>query len=79
MNKYHPLEQFLLASERSLICMTFLEVEQLLGDTLPMSAYSYAAWWGNSWHTQARSWLDAGYKAEQIHLENQMVCFRRTK
>ena len=79
MNKYAPLEQFLQSSDQGFISMTFSELEQILGDTLPKSAYIYDAWWGNGWHLQARAWLDAGYKAEQVHLEKQTVCFRRTK
>lgn len=45
--------------------MTFLEVEGVLGFTLPISATKYMAWWdGASQHTQAYSWTEAGFKAK---------------
>jgi hypothetical protein len=46
--------------------LTFNEIEQVLGDTLPASAYNSPAWW---WigeedacdKPQARAWLEAGF------------------
>ncbi|MFP7442927.1 hypothetical protein SFC50_04410 [Bacillus infantis] len=63
-SKYDPLHQFLRINNSTRIILTFSEIETVLGFTLPMSAYKYAAWWdGASQHTQAYSWTEAGYKA----------------
>ncbi|MGE7601291.1 DUF7662 domain-containing protein [Peribacillus sp. NPDC097675] len=64
-SKYEPLHKFLKLNGSNRIVMTFLEVEDVLGFTLPVSASRYMAWWdGASQHTQAYSWTEAGFKAK---------------
>jgi hypothetical protein len=75
MSKYALLEQFLLSSGRDEITMTFPEIQGILGFDLPKSAYLYNTWWANCGHSQARTWLDAGYKVDRINLKNKTVCF----
>lgn len=61
---YDPLHQFLQLNNSNRLMMSFSEVEEVLGFSLPMSAYKYMAWWdGASQHTQAYAWTKAGYKA----------------
>ncbi|MER1999519.1 MAG: hypothetical protein ABS882_07070, partial [Lysinibacillus sp.] len=63
-SKYEPLYKFLESKESNRLIMTFKEVEEVLGFTLPESASKYMAWWdGSSQHTQAYSWTRAGFKA----------------
>ena len=51
---YDPLHQFLQFNNSNRIMMTFSEIEEVLGFSLPMSAHKYMAWWdGSSQHTQA--------------------------
>ena len=58
--------------------LSFEKIEMILGFKLPKSAYKYSAWWSNhiGSHTQAHSWIDAGYKTQSVELGNQIV-FRR--
>lgn len=64
-SKYEPLYKFLKSESSNRIVMTFLEVEDVLGFSLPASASKYLAWWdGSSQHTQAYAWSEAGFKAK---------------
>lgn len=62
-SKYEPLYKYLKGIDNR-ISLTFLEIEQILGFSLPLSAAKYMAWWDDSsQHTQAYAWTKAGYKA----------------
>lgn len=63
MGKYMPLTQWLLKCSADSIKLSFLELEEILGFGLPNSAHVHDRWWTNDvYHSQARSWMDAGYK-----------------
>lgn len=76
MSKYEPLHEYLRRSGQSSVRLTFAEIEKVLGDKLPASAYKYSAWWANGSHVQANAWLDAGYNAD-ADLNTQIVVFSR--
>jgi hypothetical protein len=59
---------------------SFPEIEGILGFSLPRSAYAYPAWWSNdaTGHSHSLTWQDAGWKAEQVDLQNRQVTFRKT-
>jgi hypothetical protein len=80
MSKYEPLEKFLKSLEARAWRVEFQEVEKLLGFALPMSAFKYPAWWSNddTGHSHARSWLDAGWRTEQLDVAGQRVTFVRS-
>lgn len=44
------------------------EIEIIIGDNLPTSAYNHNAWWSNEVksHLHARSWVDEGYKTIKV-------------
>ena len=77
MSKYDPLKQFLLSSCKDSINMSFSEIESILGFSLPISASKYDVWWKGNDHTQANSWLYAGYRVGRISRHESMVCFYR--
>jgi peptidoglycan/xylan/chitin deacetylase (PgdA/CDA1 family) len=80
--KYEVLKAFLQARQQSHLRMSFDEVAKAAGTKLPASAYRYPAWWANDpsgAHVQARAWLDAGFRAEQVDLEAKRVVFVRVK
>jgi hypothetical protein len=60
--------------------MEFRDLETLLGFPLPESARKYHAWWQNDYHTHshARSWMSAGWLAEDLDLNAEQISFRRT-
>ncbi len=79
--KYRKLFEFLRHTERSMIDLTFSDLETLLGFELPASAYKYPAWWSNAseGHTHSAAWLDAGWKTSQVKLSERSVRFVRQR
>lgn len=77
MGKYDPLNQFLASSEKDSVRLTFSVIENLLGQTLPRSAYIHKEWWANGGHSQAYAWLDAGYKVEEVNLGAGIAVFSK--
>jgi hypothetical protein len=60
------------------ISLTFQEIEQILGFSLPSSAYSHRAWWANSLsHPQAGSWVKVGWRVSKVNIERNIILFRR--
>ena len=79
--KYEPLKRHL--ESRFLVRETrlrFVEIEKLLGFSLPASARSYPAWWSNTRgsHTHAAAWLDAGWTTAKLDLAGGAVTFVKT-
>jgi hypothetical protein len=69
--KYAPLEQYLrgLPANQSEVTLRFEQIETILNDKLPPSAYEYWAWWANEKegnHVNARAWANAGWKVENV-------------
>ena len=76
--KYAPLEHYLrnLPADQNEITLAFAEIERILNDTLPASAYGYEAWWANEKegnHVNGRSWSAAGWKIESLDLKEKWV------
>ena len=79
MSKYAPLTGYLSSSGMDYIPMTFAEVEEVIGDNLPRSAFEYRPWWSNnpSNHVNATSWLRAGYKTADVDMAERKLAFRK--
>jgi hypothetical protein len=79
MSKYSALKTFLAGSTESVVPMSFHQIEQVIGDKLPASAFTYQAWWSNNGegHVNARAWMEAGFKSERVDLAAQKLVFRR--
>ncbi len=80
MSKYDPLYDCLTKCNKSRIILTFNELEEILGFTLPNSAYLYEWWWANediraTSHTHCKVWQNAGYKTKEVDLSNKNVVF----
>ncbi len=80
MSKYNPLYKYLKNSGKDRILLSFKEIEDIIGDVLPESAYRYREWWANDrYHTQARNgWLSAGYHVEHVDFVKRIVVFRKS-
>lgn len=82
--KYAPLTAALnaLAPSSESVTFSFQEIEAILGFALPRSACNYRPWWENPGnaenHTQARGWMDAGFRVESVDLRNRWVEFTRS-
>ena len=61
---------------------SFDEIEAILGFSLPKSARTYPAWWGNERgpnisHTHSLAWTSQGWGTSELDLEAERVAFRR--
>jgi len=68
MSKYDRLEQYLKNSEKKIETLSYDEIERIIGFKLPSSAYVHRPWWANGGHSQANSWLNAGWKVSSVDL-----------
>lgn len=78
--KYANLRAFLSARSELRIAMSFAQVAAAAKVKLPASAFRYPQWWQNdaAHHVQAKAWIEAGYKTENVDLDAQSVEFVRT-
>jgi hypothetical protein len=76
---YDLLGQYLKRNAAARIPMTFRDVETVIGKKLPASAYGRRPWWANEerGHSQAKAWLEAGYRAEQVDMVAAKLVFVR--
>ena len=80
MSKYHALRDHLNALASTRWNATFQEIEEILGFSLPVSAYKHPAWWANEvsgTHVQKAGWIDAGWRTENPNLLRRSVTFVR--
>ncbi len=78
-SKYQPLLEFLRDSNQDEVILTFADIEALMNNPLPDSAKSKRAWWSNrsKGALQASAWMNAGYRVEDVDLDEQHVTFRK--
>lgn len=65
--KYKKLGQYLGTQDES-FTITYGDIENIIGGTLPHSAYRHKAWWANGGHSQADAWLEAGWRVSEVQL-----------
>ena len=77
-SKYKALSEFLYEGWEKRIVLTYNQLEEILGFSLPASAHNLPqSYWANTeYHTYAKSWLKLGYKAK-VDAENKKVVFER--
>jgi hypothetical protein len=82
--KYTPLENYLrdLSESQSEITLRFEQIERILNNKLPASAYEDRRWWdhekeGN--HVNGRSWANAGWKIESLDINKKRVKLSRAR
>jgi len=84
MSKYDPLEMHLLClpENQNEITLSFKQVENIIEDGLPKSAYEHRAWWSNELggrHANAHVWMDVGWKVDTVDQREYWVHFVRKK
>lgn len=74
--KYLSLARYLYESGEKKIALTYKEIEDILGFSLPETAHNFPkSYWANTkTHSYATAWLNVGYKARVI-AEEQTVIF----
>jgi hypothetical protein len=77
--KYANLRAFLAGSSQPRIKMSFAQVAAAAKVKLPASAFRHPQWWQNDaeHHVQAKAWIEAGYKTENVDIDGQSVEFVR--
>jgi len=82
--KYTPLEIFLrdLPKSKKEVMLSFEQIENILNDKLPSSAYEDSRWWeheteGN--HRNTRAWSNAGWQIESLDVNKKWVKLVRIK
>lgn len=80
MSKYDALGDYLRARVgRRRVQLTFREIEQIIGDDLPLSARTYSAWWANeagpTTHTQCHAWMENGWLVTEVDRSAGVVVF----
>jgi hypothetical protein len=76
--KYTPLEHYLrdLPANQQEVTLRFEQIEKILNDKLPSSAYEDRRWWdheteGN--HVNKRAWSNAGWKIANLDVNRRRV------
>lgn len=60
--------------------LSFAELDGIIGENLPISAYRDQRWWNNSPNSaHAKAWLNAGWKTLEINLREGYVVFHKEK
>ena len=86
-SKYEPLAALLSRASVERLTLSFAQIEQIIGSTLPPSAHpshqSFRMWWQNSYsgdtqHVQAvNGWHAAGWDVETLDISVSSVIFRK--
>jgi hypothetical protein len=82
IDKYGALTRYLKfrAAFTDVVKLSFAEIDGIIGDNLPMSAYRSEEWWGNSLQRgHSKAWLDAGWKTKEVNLKEGYVIFQKTE
>lgn len=80
MGKYDGLKNHLKfrASFTNTVRLSFAQIDGIIGDNLPISAYRNESWWSNSPSSaHAKAWLDAGWKVQEVNLKSGYVVFQK--
>lgn len=78
--KYRALSDYLSGSDEHIVSLTFSDIEELLGFTLPHSARQHRAFWANTTsHSIASSWLSVGYETVKVNIEEGNVVFEEKR
>jgi hypothetical protein len=79
MAKYGALGPFLSGQPSREVPVTFSDIEKVIGEKLPRSAYVHRPWWSNNPSNSAMTkvWLDAGFRTERVDMAGQRLVFRR--
>lgn len=81
MGKYEPLKSYMAQTGVSRIRLTFQQVEEILGFSLPPSARKHPEWWSNhtKGHSHSRAWVDEGWISLDVDVAGGSVTFARAR
>ena len=78
-SRYAPLAIWLQQQETDRVTRTFKEIETIIDDELPPSAYNNRSWWANDsvGHVQSKQWLDVDWRVSSVNMSTERVVFSR--
>ncbi len=78
-SRYAPLAIWLQQQETDRVTHTFKEIETIIGDELPPSAYNNRSWWANDGvgHVQSKQWLEVDWRVSSVNMSAERVVFSR--
>lgn len=79
-NKYEALTSYLRfrAAFTDTVKLSFAQIDGIIGDNLPLTAYRSTEWWENSpSNVHAKAWVNAGWKVEEVNLKEAYVVFKK--
>lgn len=78
-SRYAPLAIWLQQQDTERVTCTFKEVESIIDDELPPSAYNNRSWWANDrvGHVQSKQWLDVDWRVSSVNMSTERVVFSR--
>ena len=78
--RYAKLNEYFLRKREKRAQLTFDQIEKLIERSLPESALNHRAFWANDpKHSQAKAWLEAGWRVEAINRDEKTVYFVKKK
>ncbi len=80
MSKYALLEAHLRKFGGRDVPMTFAEIEEVIGNQLPSSAFKHRPWWSNNPSNSVitHAWLRAGYVSAEVDMAGFRLVFRKS-
>ncbi len=80
--KYTPLEHYLrdIPERQKEANLTFAQIERIINDKLPPSAYEYQAWWANEkdpHQPEKQAYMNADWRMDAVNLQEKWVRFIR--
>jgi hypothetical protein len=77
-SRYAGISEYLKAQTGPTAEATFGDLEAAIGSNLPASAERHRAWWANTErNTQARVWMEEGWRVDRVDFDNRTVHFSR--
>lgn len=82
LRKYKPLQAHLERRRGRPEMLTFEDIEEIIGKTLPESAMKHRSFWSNDNRVEggaSHAWTRAGYRVAYLDREQKVVRFERTR
>lgn len=77
--KYIKLTKYLKNSNKDIVRHTFSEISNILGFSIPNSAYKHTASWSNRGrHPFSHGWLNAGYLVIEYDIKKEYAIFKKS-
>lgn len=80
MSKYDSLARYLAELDDDSITLSFKQIDEILSDGLPQSAYDHRPWWANrndGSRSQNQGWQSVGWESSDVNMDEQNVTFNR--